>query len=492
MKKLLFYFLFHVLISFEASAQITEAQKRQTALVVKEAVVNFQTSLGSLVSRPPKSQDINERRNATSEMGTYITPSCRIQNDLLLQGQKGSSVLDFQEYFKILPSFYPEGLMYDLDLSNAEFSNEFRNTAQGYLVDIYAKKNLSGTNRSGQELQLDNVPCRIGVYVNALGNSAKGCKIGYIDTDMSKKGKTFSLKDGNPLDFQTLDETLETVAKQLTEVVKQKGLKKLQVTTFTYDNQEVIDDFSIKVTTSFRNKLTKLNPTLEITSPSRSWDDQPTIKGGYKVKGNFVEFVAQLQDDKKTPLGNPVMDKILHKNLAPSDDVVPDIAPVEIESASEVKKTMDSRNTVLPSLTTLKFELATNRGINSLVFVENDTMRLAVRASKECYVRLIYRQMDNKLVLLRNKDFKIKEYELNKWIEIPEDFRCTPPFGVEFLIAYASTEPFENLKTHEEGGNVIIDNSLAETKKISVSRGMTNKGIPVIEKVLQITTKVAK
>ena len=150
---------------------------------------------------------------------------------------------------------------------------------------------------------------------------------------------------------------------------------------------------------------------------------------------------------------------------------------------------MDNINTVLPSLTTLKFEVATNQGINSLVFVENDTMRLAVRANKPCMVRLIYRQMDNKLILLRNKDFKINEYELNKWIEIPEDFRCTPPFGAEFLIAYASTEPFENLKTHTEGGNVIIDNSLAETKKISVSRGMTNKGIPVVEKVLQITTK---
>ena len=492
MKKLFFCFSFHLLLSFGTSAQITESQKRQTALVVKEAVVNFQTSLGSLVSRPPKSQDINERRNATSEMSTYVAPSCRIQNDLLLQGQKGSPILDFLEYFKILPSYYPEGLMYDLDLSNAEFSNEFRYTPQGYLVDIYAKKNLSGTNRGGQELQLDNVPCRIGVYVNAIGNSAKGCKIGYIDTDMSKKRETFSLKDGNPLDFQTLDETMETVARQVTELVKQKGLKKLQVTTFTYDNQEVIDDFSIKVTTAFRNKLTKLNPMLEITAPSRSWDDQPSIKGGYKVKGNFVEFVAQLQDDKKTQLGYPVMDKILHRNLAPSDEVVPNISPVEIESALEVRKAMDNIDIVLPSLTTLKFEVATNQGINSLVFVENDTMRLAVRASKPCIVRLIYRQMDNKLILLRNKDFKINEYELNKWIEIPEDFVCTPPFGAEFLIAYASTVPFEGLDTHTEGENVIIDNSLAETKKISVSRGMANKGIPVIEKVLQITTKVGR
>lgn len=492
MKKILIHLFLNLFVIFGTFAQITETQKRQTALVIKEALVNYQTSFGTLVSRPPKSQDINERRNAINDLATYIAPNCRIFNDLLIQGQKGSLILDFNEYFKRIPLDYPEGLFYDLDLANAEFSDEYQNTPQGFLVNVYAKKNLSGTNRNGRELQIDNSPCRIGIYINAIGNSAKGCKISYIDADFSKKGRTFSLKEGNPLDFQTLDETLETVAKQLTEVVKQKGLKKLQVTTFTYDNQEVIDDFSIKVTSAFRNELAKLNPTLEITAPSRSWDDQPNIKGGYKVKGNFVEFVAQLQDDKKTPLGIPVTDKILHKNLAPSDDVLPDIAPPEIESASEVRKTMDDKNTVFPWLSTLKFEVATNRGINSLVFVENDTMRLAVRASKPCTVRLVYRQMDNKLILLRNKDFKITEYERNKWVEIPEDFVCTPPFGAEFLIAYASTEPFEGLNTHTEGDNVIIDNTLAETKKISISRGMANKGIPVIEKVLQITTKVGK
>lgn len=491
MKDIFIHLFLNLVVIFGTFAQITESQKRQTALVIKEAVVNFQTSLGTLVSRPPKSQDINERRNATNELTTYIASNCRIQNDLLIQGQKGSPILDFNEYFKRIPLDYPEGLFYDLDLANAEFSNDFQNTPQGFLVNVYAKKNLSGTNRNEQELQIDNVPCRIGVYINAIGNSAKGCKIGYIDTDMSKKGKTFSLKDGNPLDFQTLDETMETVAKQVSEMVKQKGLKKLQVTTFTYDNQNVIDDFSIKVTSAFRNELTRLNPKLEITAPSRSWDDQPTIKGGYKVKGNFVEFVAQLQDDKKTPLGNLVVDKILHKNLAPSDAVVPNIVPEQIEAASEVKKTMEN-NTTLPSLSTLKFEVATNRGINSLVFEESDTMRLAVKANKACIVRLIYRQMDTKLILLRKKDFRINENELNQWIEIPEDFVCTPPFGAEFLIAYASTEPFELLKTHEEGDNVIIDNTLVETKRISVSRGMANKGIPVIEKILQITTKVGR
>lgn len=56
---------------------------------------------------------------------------------------------------------------------------------------------------------------------------------------------------------------------------------------------------------------------------------------------------------------------------------------------------------------------------------------------------------------------------------------------------YKFTEPFGNLKTQEEGCNIIIENSLVETK-ISVSRRISNKDIPVVEKVLLITTKVER
>ena len=116
-------------------------------------------------------------------------------------------------------------------------------------------------------------------------------------------------------------------------------------------------------------------------------------------------------------------------------------------------------------------------------------MRLAVRVNKPCIVRLIYRQADNKLILLRNHDFKVNDWEINKWIDIPQDFVCAAPYGAEFLIAYACTEPLEILKTHKEGDYVIIDNTLADTKKISTTHAMKNAGVSVVEQKLQITTR---
>lgn len=488
MRNLIFALSF--LWASSSSAQLTETQKRRTALVIKEAISDFQSSLGSVLGSAPKSQDIMARRQAISVIEEYVTPNCRFQNDLLVSGQKGTSIIDFSEYFKRVPLEFPEGLMFDIDLENVEFSDNFRSTAQGTLIEVFAKKNLSGTRRNNQQLQLDNIPCRIGVYLNAIGNTAKGCKIGYIDHDLRQKGKTFSLKNSTPLDFKTLAETMATVAAQLSAEIKNQGLKKVQITTFTFENYEIIDDFSIKVTSTFRNEFQKLNPQLEITVPSRSWESQAQIKGGYRTKGNFVEFSAELYDDKKAIVGKPAIDLLPHKNLAPSDEVVPIIAPPKalLEDASEVNRVMENSQAV-PNASGLKFDIITNRGINSLVYEESDTMRLAVRVNKPCIVRLIYRQADNKLILLRNHDFKVNDWETNKWIDIPQDFVCAAPYGAEFLIAYACTEPLEILKTHKEGDYVVIDNTLADTKKISTTHAMKNAGVSVVEQKLQITTR---
>ncbi|MEI7586049.1 hypothetical protein [Runella sp.] len=487
-----YLFLLLLFWASATSAQLTEAQKRRTALVVKDAISDFQSSLGLVLGSPPKSQDINERNRAIEAIKEYVAPNCRFQNDLLIAGQKGSPYINFSEYFTRAPLDYPNGLMFDIDLGKIEFSDNFHSTAQGTLVEVFAKKNLSGTHKNGSELYIDNIPCRIGVYVNAIGNTAKGCKISFIDIDLSQKGKTFSLNDSNPLDFLTLDEVLVNVAKNINAELQKSGLKKVQVTTFTFDNQEVIDDFGIKVTGMFRNELAKLNPQLEITVPSRSWENQTQIKGGYRQKGNFVEFSAEIIDEKKTALGKTVIDRLPHKNLAPSDEVVPVIAPPKalLEDAGEVNRVMENPQ-ALPNVTGLKFDIVTNRGINSLVYEENDTMRLAVRVNKPCMVRLIYRQANNKLVLLRNQDFPINDWEINKWIDIPEDFVCADPYGAEFLIAYACTAPLEMLKTHKEGDYVIIDNTLAETKALSTTpgRGVKNAGVSVVEQKLQITTR---
>ncbi|MDF7821815.1 hypothetical protein P1X15_29630 [Runella sp. MFBS21] len=489
MKTLRFFLVVYLLLTVNTIQAQSEAQKRQAALSAKEAINDFQSSLGSLFGSAPKEQDNVQRRRNIGVVNDYVASNCRISvNDLL----RGSNVLDWNEYFRRIPLEFPDGLLFEIELKKATFSKTFRTTSQGLLIDVYAQKSIYGTRRNGEQVELSNKPCRIGVYLNALGNSSGGCKIGFIDHDLSGQNNTFSLEDGTtPYDYKTLNETLSTIAEQVNAEIKQKGLKKIQLTTFTYEQQGVVDDFALKTTTAFRQELAKLNPSLEITSPSRSWQDEIKIKGGYQHKGNYVEFVAQLEDDTQKPLSKLAIDRLLPKNLDPNSTVIPVLAPPVIPEVKQVKQDLNKIKEPLPNIEALKFGITTNRGINSLIYEEQDTMLLAVKANKACYVRLVYRMANGKLALLRNRDFKINEYELNKWVDIRDIFECSSPFGAEFLIAYASTDVFESLKTHEEDGYIIIDNPLEEVKRLSTSRAFKNKG-SVVEQQLQITTRTRR
>lgn len=467
----------------------TEAQKRQAALTVKEALGDFQSSLGSLFGSAPKDQDVVQRRRNIEVVNGYAAANFRILNDLF----KGSTTLDWLEFVKRVPLEFPNGLLFEIELRKATFHNIIRNTQNGYLIEVYAKKSVSGTRRNGEYVEISNKPCRIGVYLNALGNSRTGCKVAFIDDDMSGLKNSFTLDDGTtPFDYKTLNETLANIAEQLDTEIKKQGLQKVQLTAFTYQQQGVVDEFSLKTTTAFQAELLRLNPTLQITSPSRSWQEQTKIKGSYQLKGNYVEFVAQLEDSEKKALSQPATDRLLPKNIDPNSVDIPNISPAIIQDVKNVKAELSEVQLPPTNANTLQFFLATNRGTNSLVYERNDTMRVAVRANKPCYVRLVYRMADGQMVLLRDSDFKIDEYELNQWVDIPQDFVCWEPFGAEFLLAYASTEAFDGLRTQDVDGYKIIQNPLAEVKKISTARAFKNAGVSVVERQLQITTKEAR
>jgi Domain of unknown function (DUF4384) len=490
MKKIRYWLMIGLMCWAGDVAAQTEAQKRAAALSVKEAINDLQSSLGALLGSPPHQQDQAARNRNIATVNAYMASNCRVANDIF----GGSSILDWGEYFRRIPVDFPEGLMFEIELKNATFGQTFKSATRGFLVEVYAQKSLSGSRRNGEMIDISNRPCRIGVYLNALGNSSAGCKIAFIDNDISGQGNTFSLNDGKtPYDYKTLNETLATVAEQLNAEIQRQDLKKVQLNPLTYEQQEVVDDFSIKATTALRQELSKINPTLQITASSRSWkDDNTVIKGGYQIKGNFVEFVAQLADPTNKPIGKPALDRLLPKNLAPNETVIPTIAPPVLAEVKQIKQDLNQVKEPLPNVATLKFSIATNRGLSGLLFEENDTMRLSVRANKACYVRLVYRMANGQLALLRNHDFKINEYALDQWTEIPEDFVCAAPFGAEFLVAYASTEMFDPLKIHEKDGYVIIDTPLNEIKKTSTARAFRNAGVSVVERQLPIVTRARK
>ena len=109
----------------------------------------------------------------------------------------------------------------------------------------------------------------------------------------------------------------------------------------------------------------------------------------------------------------------------------------------------------------LNIEVWTNKGDDNLIFVEGERLKFYVRANKECYLRFVYHLADNQSVLLLDS-YYIPSNMANKVVELPDEFECTEPFGVETLQVNAQTKPFEKLKTRDQYGYKFIEEPLNE------------------------------
>jgi hypothetical protein len=135
----------------------------------------------------------------------------------------------------------------------------------------------------------------------------------------------------------------------------------------------------------------------------------------------------------------------------------------------------------------LKVDILTNKGKEGQIYSEGETMKLFVRANRECYVRFIYHLADgNKVLLLDN--YYINRDKVNQVYELPYTFECAGPFGVETLQLNAQTEMFEPLTVRSEDGYDFIQEN---TEQILVkTRGFKKKEGEVLkaEEIVMFTT----
>jgi hypothetical protein len=106
----------------------------------------------------------------------------------------------------------------------------------------------------------------------------------------------------------------------------------------------------------------------------------------------------------------------------------------------------------------LNVEIWTNKGDENLVYTAGERLKFFVRANKECYIRLIYHLADKQSVLLLD-NYYVAAHLTNKVIELPDEFECAEPFGVETLVVNVQTQQFGPLKTRSMYGYQFIEDS---------------------------------
>lgn len=457
--------------------------KIKSAERVKQVLKDFESAFGLLTN--PYIVDREERDEANDRMYATLRRDARFENDLI-PGNKGTKTIDFEEYKRIAFIGYKKGgLSWHFEWEEAGFQS----IPEGYLVLFYGKKSLFGSYQGQKHLQLENVPCRAGVFLKMDGNQVTEARIGFMDTDLKDKGNaTVSLTDQrNPLELLTLPEVIDKLAGQIIHSLPEKDVWKLFIEEITFDGLGISNDFSKQLTGTLKSSLARMSSNIQ-TDPTGSTSPGTLLKlkGRYYKSGNFLKVGVQLFDGLDHATGFVLSSEILLSNV-PNAGIEPD--EKLIEDASRVQAILTSADKVQPAAKEdeLLLEVSTDKGYGPQSYREGDIMTLKVRANKPCTVRMIYQDASKNIVQLRNEDFTITSEAVGKWIYMPEQFECAAPFGFEMLFAYATEGKFKPIeKTRSLNGFTFILDDLKNIVELTAGNGQSQK---IAKRTIPITTQ---
>jgi len=486
MKRLLTVLFFVLPLHCSLGQELSPYYKIKAADRVKQVLKDFESAFGLLTN--PYIIDPEERDEASYRMRASLRDDARFENDLV-PDHKGTKTIDFNEYQRIaFISYKKSGLTYHIDWEEAEF----KAIPEGYLVLFYGSKSLFGNYQEQKRLQVENVPCRAGVFIKVAENQVTEARIGFMDTDLKTKGKsTISLTEQrNPLEFITLPEVIDKLSGQVARAIPKNGVQKLAIEEVTFQGLGVSNDFSKQLTGTLKSALTRISGGIQVgLSATRSLEALLKLKGGYQKAGNFLQIKVQLFDGYDQPVGSEIFAEILLLNI-PNAEIEPAEHLVrEAQHLCEItgKKTAHEE---MPTASALMLEVSTDKGYGPQSYREGDIMRLKVRANKPCTVRMIYQDAAKNLVRLRNDDFRITADGVDKWIDIPEQFECAAPFGFEMLLAYATEGNFKPIeKTKEQNGFTFILEDLKNVLDITAANNGREK---VTQCSIPITTQAKR
>jgi len=256
--------------------------------------------------------------------------------------------------------------------------------------------------------------------------------------------------------------------------------KSVLLSHFTYQDTKMGSELSRRLNQSLASKLvSEAGYRIETENPGGA--KYYVLTGTFWKEENEIKLIGALKD-------------ISGKIVATAEAFVPltwfqssgvSYMPENFEEAYTKMRTF-GRNELIKG--DLNVEVWTNKGDDNLLYTDGEKLKFFVRANKECYLRFIYHLADGQSALLLD-NYYIAENMVNKVVEIPFEFECSEPFGIETLQANAQTVEFQKLATTRNDGYDFIDDNLNEV--LMNTRGFKKSAssqVQKAEKRLMFTT----
>ena len=139
-----------------------------------------------------------------------------------------------------------------------------------------------------------------------------------------------------------------------------------------------------------------------------------------------------------------------------------------------------------------EIEIKTDKGRENLMYYKCDTLRISIRVTKPCFIRLVDISPDNQTSLLLD-NYRIDADKVGKWIEInsiPNQpyFICSQPFGVDYLLSFASQKAFCPLNFKKVNGIPYLEDDFKNAIDCTRGKLLMGAGI-VLEDKIKVLTK---
>lgn len=358
-------------------------------------------------------------------------------------------------------------------------------TKTGYAIAYAKKSDLFGYYKGLIESGLTKTAQKIEEAKNALnGNdvqhSLKAClEASNILPEVEQSQKILlAIKAGNTTDADIQNERTAKQRTSIEDIVRQaqrssgntvdeasffiaRGLKlqtgslnkPVLLSNFTYQDTKMGSELSRRLNQSLASKLVS-EAGYSIETESSNGAKNYVLTGTFWKEEKEIKLIGTLKD-------------ISGKIIATAEAFVPltwfqssgvTYMPENFEEAY-TKMRVFGRNEVIKG--DLNVEIWTNKGDDNLLYTEGEKLKFFVRTNKECYLRFIYHLADGQSVLLLD-NYYIAENMTNKVVELPYEFECSEPFGIETLQANAQTSEFTKLLTTKNDGYDFINENLNE------------------------------
>ena len=324
----------------------------------------------------------------------------------------------------------------------------------------------------------DQIEQNIIVYISLGGEEISSLRNEISRAELDDKLRLLRNKD-----IHTIEDAAISLSFILSEEFTQN--EKIIIFPFNYENTQFGSQFS----GYFQKKMIDaffLSQKISIVKESAGkMFNGSRLYGNYWVKGDTIEIITTLYDSLGISSGSAQIS--FPKNIVSGQNI--NMAPQNINFALKEDMLFSKQSSAYGNM---NFYFWTNHGNENPYFSEGDSVKFFIQVDEPCYISIIY-HLANGIRSPLYENFYVGMAQVNQVLELPYEAVCYPPFGIEKIQAFASSEKMPAINLTQTTIEGITYKVLAEDLDtfLSRTRGLilnSSKYRKRAERIITVTT----